>query len=83
MQDSYLYSSDGFHLVVFVFWRATLGVNPECLLQSKMMNSVEEMQRKQPVVVPKFNALLNLNKSPAGRVLSFLFLLQRTAHTEG
>lgn len=80
---TYLYSSDGFHLVVFVFWRATLGVNPECLLQSKMMNSVEEMQRKQPVVVPKFNALLNLNKSPAGRVLSFLFLLQRTAHTEG
>lgn len=47
-KDSYLYSSDGFHLVVFVFWRATLGVNAECLLQSKMMNSVEELQRKQP-----------------------------------
>lgn len=43
---------------------------PACLLQSKLMNSGWELQRKQRVALPT-SVLLNLNKSPTGGVLVF------------
>lgn len=67
-KSAYLYSSDDQRSVVSVFFAENnTEVNTECLLQSKMMNSGRELQRKQQVVWPT-SALLNLNKSPAGGV---------------